>query len=72
MEDNPTGERPSESQIREALALGDIRYFVVACPKDVVMYTAAIQEVGAQEKIAVRDLAELLTDSVLVPATSLT
>lgn len=65
MEDTPTGERPSESRIREALALGDIRYFVVSCPKDVVMYTAAIQAVGAQDRIEVRDLAELMTDRVL-------
>lgn len=64
MEDAPTGERPSENRIREALALGDISYFVVSCPKDVVMYSAAIQALGVEDKIAVRDLAELISDSV--------
>jgi Fe-S oxidoreductase len=64
MEDPPTGERPSENRIREALALGDISYFVVSCPKDVVMYSAAIQALGVEDKIAVRDLAELISDSV--------
>lgn len=64
MEDAPTGERPSENRIREALALGDITYFVVSCPKDVVMYSAAIQALGVEDKIAVRDLAELISDSV--------
>lgn len=64
MEDAPTGERPSESRIREALALGPITYFVVSCPKDVVMYTAAIQALGVEDRIAVRDLAELISDSV--------
>ncbi|WP_177345235.1 heterodisulfide reductase-related iron-sulfur binding cluster [Pseudomonas sp. CC6-YY-74] len=67
MVDNPTGERPSENRIHEALELGDVSYFVVSCPKDVVMYTAAIQAVGAEGKIAVRDLAELIFDSVMVP-----
>ncbi len=65
MEDNPTGERPSENRIREALELDGVSYFVVSCPKDVVMYTAAIQAVGAEDKIAVRDLAELISDSVI-------
>jgi len=64
MEDTPTGERPSENRIREALELGDISYFVVSCPKDVVMYTAAIQALGVEDRIAVRDLAELISDSV--------
>ncbi|RUM99488.1 4Fe-4S dicluster domain-containing protein [Pseudaminobacter arsenicus] len=67
MEDNPTGERPSENRIHEALGLGGVSYFVVSCPKDVVMYTAAIQAVGAEDKIAVRDLAELISESVVVP-----
>lgn len=66
MEDNPTGERPSENRIREALALGDISYFVVSCPKDVVMYTTAIQALGVEDKIVVRDLAELIFDSVMI------
>jgi Fe-S oxidoreductase len=40
------GERPSEQRIREAQALGDIDYFVVSCPKDLTMYTAAAVTVG--------------------------
>jgi Fe-S oxidoreductase len=42
-----TGERPSEQRIREAQALGDLDYFVVTCPKDLTMYTAAAVAVGA-------------------------
>jgi Fe-S oxidoreductase len=41
-----TGERPSEQRIREAQALGDLDYFVVSCPKDLTMYTAAAVTVG--------------------------
>jgi succinate dehydrogenase/fumarate reductase iron-sulfur protein len=41
-----SGERPSEQRIREAQALGGIDYFVVSCPKDLTMYTAAAVTVG--------------------------
>ena len=40
------GERPSEQRIREAQALGGLDYFVVSCPKDLTMYTAAAVAVG--------------------------
>jgi succinate dehydrogenase/fumarate reductase iron-sulfur protein len=43
------GERPSEQRIREAQGLGDIDYFVVSCPKDLTMYTAAAVTVGGVE-----------------------
>jgi Fe-S oxidoreductase len=53
-------ERPSENRIREALALGDVELFVVACPKDKVMYAAAVDALGVSETIRVVDVAELL------------
>lgn len=53
-------ERPSENRIKEALALGDARLFVVACPKDKVMYTAAVQALGVEKELSVLDLAEIL------------
>ncbi len=46
MTESDTGERPSEQRIREAQALDTIDYFVVSCPKDLTMYTAAAQTVG--------------------------
>lgn len=60
MDDSKLTERPSENRIREAVALGDARWFVVACPKDVVMYTAAVQALGMEDQIAVKDLVELV------------
>jgi len=53
-------ERPSENRIREALGLGDVELFVVACPKDKVMYTAAVDALGASDRLKVVDVAELL------------
>jgi Fe-S oxidoreductase len=45
--DDVAGERPSEQRIREAQTLGAIDHFVVSCPKDLAMYSAAAQTVGA-------------------------
>lgn len=59
-DDEGVVERPSENRIREALALGDVEHFVVACPKDKVMYTAAVDALGASARIRVVDVAELL------------
>ncbi len=60
MDDRGVKERPSENRIREAVALGDARYFVVACPKDVVMYTAAVQTTQMDGRIEVMDVIELV------------
>ena len=58
-DDEGVTERPSENRIREALALGDATTFVVSCPKDKVMYSAAIDALGVADQITVRDIAEL-------------
>ena len=60
MDDTGIKERPSENRIKEAVALGDASYFVVACPKDVVMYTAAVQSLGMEDRIEVKDIIELV------------
>jgi Fe-S oxidoreductase/nitrate reductase gamma subunit len=60
--------RPSELRIEEALALGRLDYFVVACPKDVTMYEDAIKTSGHQGEIELRELSELVLESLDVPA----
>ena len=60
MDDSAMTERPSENRIKEALALGDVDTFVVCCPKDLVMYSAAVQNLGVQDRIVVRDISELI------------
>ena len=59
-DDTGVVERPSENRIKEALALGDVTHFVVACPKDTVMYTAAVQALGAEDRIKVCDIIDLV------------
>jgi Fe-S oxidoreductase len=59
-DDTGVVERPSENRIREALALGDVEAFVVACPKDTVMYSAAVQALAVGDRLAVRDVIDLV------------
>ena len=62
--------RPSEQRIDEAIALGGIDYFVVACPKDVAMYEDAIKTSGHQGKIQLRELSELVLETLDLPLDS--
>lgn len=63
MDDSASVKRPSESRIREALDLGDVDVFVVACPKDTVMYSSAVQALGVGDRIVVRDIIDLVRTS---------
>lgn len=60
MDEGEVKQRPSERRIEEALALQGVTTFVVACPKDWIMYSDA-----AHERIVVKDLAELVAEAVL-------
>ena len=61
MDDSGLDERPSENRIREAVALGeDVKFFVVACPKDMVMYSDAVKTTGNEGRIEVVDVVQLL------------
>jgi len=71
----PEGERPAENRIREALSTLSVStngagptpekvLFVVACPKDVVMYTDAVKTTGNEDKIEVRDIIQLVEEAI--------
>ncbi|MCP4139730.1 MAG: (Fe-S)-binding protein [Chloroflexi bacterium] len=64
MEEGEIKERPSESRIREAAALENVTDFIVACPKDVTMYSDAVKTVGAEESVVVKDLIELVYEAL--------
>jgi Fe-S oxidoreductase len=57
-------ERPAENRIREAVALGHVSTFVVACPKDIAMFRDAVKTTGNEGKIVVKDIAELVADAL--------
>jgi Fe-S oxidoreductase/nitrate reductase gamma subunit len=65
MKDEPGSERPSENRIREAVGLGELDYFVVACPKDVTMFEDAIKTSGNGERLELRELTELLEEALV-------
>ena len=50
-------------RIDEAIALGEMDYFVVACPKDVTMYEDAIKTSGHSGEIELRELSELVLEA---------
>jgi Fe-S oxidoreductase len=58
--------RPSEMRIDEATSIGGLDYFVVACPKDVTMYEDAIKTSGHQGEIELRELSELVLESLAI------
>jgi hypothetical protein len=63
MDDGLFTERPSESRIIEALRLG-VGQFVVACPKDVTMFSDAVKTVGAGDRLVVRDITLLVQEAI--------
>jgi len=69
MEEGQVRERPAENRVREAAALPDVQYFVVACPKDLTMYRDAVKTAGLENRLIVKDLVELVAETCL-PATA--
>ncbi|MCG6958108.1 MAG: 4Fe-4S dicluster domain-containing protein [Gemmatimonadetes bacterium] len=63
MDDSGLKERPSENRIREAVDLGRVTDFVVACPKDLAMFTAAVKATGHEAVLQVRDVVELVLEA---------
>ena len=46
----------------DLLRLEGVTDLVVACPKDLVMFQDAVKTTGLENKLAVRDLAELVEE----------
>lgn len=55
-------QRPSEVRIKEALALGVDR-FVVACPKDQVMFSDALKTTGGEGRMELSEIASLVEEA---------
>ncbi len=64
MDEGKLKERPSESRIREAVALGGVQVFVVTCPKDSTMFRDAVKTTGNESQIVVKDLIELVHEAM--------
>jgi Fe-S oxidoreductase/nitrate reductase gamma subunit len=64
MEEGSVKERPSEARIHEAVNLNGVGIFVVACPKDITMYRDAVKTTGAENRLVVKDLIELVYEAL--------
>jgi Fe-S oxidoreductase len=64
MEEGEMKERPSETRIREAVALDGVSTIVVACPKDITMFRDAIKTTGHAGDLVVKDLIELVHEAI--------
>ena len=69
MDDGGPGERPSENRVSEAVRL-DVTHFVVACPKDVAMFSDAVKTTRADDRLLVRDITLLIEEALLKPSES--
>ncbi len=67
MDDSKLEKRPSEMRIEEALEIDGVNLFIVACPKDYTMYSDAVKTSGNEDKIAVKDIIELLEEAMEIP-----
>lgn len=64
MDDSKLEKRPSEMRIEEALEIDGVNLFMVACPKDYTMYSDAVKTSGNEDKIAVKDIIELVEEAL--------
>ena len=60
-------QRPSENRIEEAVALGGVSFFTVACPKDMTMYSDAVKTSGHEADMAVRDIIDYVIEAMDLP-----
>ena len=63
-DDESVTERPAVIRIREALAIDGVTHFVVVCPKDLGMFEDAVKTVGAEDRLKVVDLGELVFEAI--------
>jgi len=49
------------------VGLPEVEIFVVSCPKDVTMYEDAIKTSGHQDELELRELSELVLESLDLP-----
>lgn len=53
-------QKPAENRMQEAAAIEGLEVFVVSCPKCMNMFEDAVKSTGNEQKIAVRELIELV------------
>ena len=68
---DPVGvEKPAQNRMREAGRIEGLEIYVVSCPKDLTMFEDALKTTGFEGKFVVRELLEMLEES-LAPSSAL-
>ncbi|CAD6543508.1 putative iron-sulfur-binding oxidoreductase FadF [Paraburkholderia hiiakae] len=66
---DPVGkEKPSQNRMHEAARIEGLEVFVVCCPKDLTMFEDALKTSGYEGRFVVRELIELIAESLAQPA----
>ncbi|SIT41451.1 Fe-S oxidoreductase [Paraburkholderia ribeironis] len=66
---DPVGkEKPAQNRMHEAARIDGLEVFVVCCPKDLTMFEDALKTSGYEGKFVVRELIELIAESLAEPA----
>jgi len=63
-EEEGVAQRPAILRINEALRVPGVTHFLVACPKDLGMFQDAVKTVGAENRLRVADLGELVYEAM--------
>jgi Fe-S oxidoreductase len=63
-EEKGISQRPAVLRAGEALELSGVTHLVVACPKDLGMFQDAVKTVGAEGRLRVADLGELVCEAM--------
>jgi Fe-S oxidoreductase len=63
-DENGAAERPAVLRVREALEVPGVTHLVAACPKDLVMFQDAVKTAGAEGRLQVMDLGELVYEAM--------
>jgi Fe-S oxidoreductase/nitrate reductase gamma subunit len=64
MEEKGVKERPSEIRMRQAAQLEGVEALIVACPKDAAMFKDALKTCGYENRLVIKDLAELVYEAL--------
>lgn len=62
-EEEGVTERPAINRVREALEMDGVTHMVVACPKDLGMFEDALKTLGAEDKLKIVDIGELVYEA---------
>jgi Fe-S oxidoreductase len=64
MEEGQAEQRPSDSRVLEAAALGDVSILLTACPKDTAMFQDALTTAELTDKLIVKDIMQIIHEAL--------